>query len=78
MWRQVVACPAQDSAPGIRNLLPELIYLANQRIDLLLLADDDLVQLVEQVFIKAGLDLQIGQAVVDGVGRLHRGLLDTS
>ena len=26
-----------------------------------------LIELVEQVFVKAGLDLQLGQAVVDGV-----------
>ncbi len=74
MRRQVVAGPAEYTAANVGNLLPELGDFANQRIDLLLLADDDLVQLVEQVFIEAGLDLQIGQAMVSGVGgvgRLH-------
>ena len=71
MRRQVVARPAEHTTAGVRNLLPELGNFAHQRVDLLLLADDDLVQLVQQVFIEAGLDLQIGQAMVDGVGRLH-------
>ena len=71
MRRQVVACPAENTAAGVRNLLPELVHLANQGVDLLLLADDDLVQLVEQVFIEAGLDLKLGQAVVYGVVGLH-------
>ena len=43
---------------------------AEQRVDLLLSANDDLVQLVEQVFIEVGLDLEVGQAMVDGVGSL--------
>ena len=64
MRRQVVAGPAEHTAAGVRKLLPELGDFAQQRVDLLLLANDDLVQLVQQVFIEAGLDFQIGQAMV--------------
>ena len=74
MRRQVVAGPAERAATGFGHLLAQPLDFAQQRVDLLLLADDDLIELVEQVFVKAGLDLQLGQAVVDGVvgfGRIH-------
>ena len=74
MWRQVVAGPAENAAARIRHLLAQPLDFAPQRVDLPLLADDDLVELVQQVFVEAGLDFQFGQAVVDGVvgfGRLH-------
>ena len=40
-----------------------LAQLLNQRINLLLLAVDLCIELVEQVFGKTGLDLQVNQAV---------------
>lgn len=70
MRRQFVPCPSECAA-SVGDLLAELRDFTDQRVDLLLLANDDLVQLVEQVFIEAGLDLQVGQAMVDDVGRLH-------
>ena len=76
MRRQFVPCPSECSAASVGDLLAELRDFTDQRVDLLLLANDDLVQLVEQVFIETGLDLQVGQAMVDDVGRLHA-VLDT-
>ena len=38
-------------------------HFADQRVDLGLLADDDLVEFVEQVFGKAGFDFEFGQAL---------------
>ena len=54
-------------------LLAQLHHFARQLVDLLLLAVDRQVQLVEQVFAVAGLDFQFGQALVDVVGRCHPG-----
>ena len=74
MRRQVVAGPAERAAARFGHLLAQPLDFAQQRVDLLLLADNDQVQLVEQVFVEAGLDLQLGQAVVGGVvgfGRIH-------
>ena len=74
MRRQVVTGTAEGQAGGLGHLLPQLGDLAQQHVDLLLLADNDQVQLVEQVFVETGLDFQVCQAVVDGVmkfGRLH-------
>lgn len=72
--RQVVAGAAEHAAAGFGHLLAQPLDFAQQRVDLLLLADDDLIELVEQVFVEAGLDFQLGQAVVGGVvgfGRIH-------
>ena len=44
---------------------------AQQGVDLLLLSDDDLIQLIQQVFTEARLDLQIGQALFGLLGVLH-------
>ena len=74
MRRQVVAGPAERAATGFGHLLAQPLDFTQQCVDLLLLADDDLIELVEQVFVEAGLDLQLGQAVVGGVvgfGRIH-------
>ena len=74
MRRQVVAGPAEHAAARLGYLLAQPLDVAHQRVDLLLLADDDLVELIQQVFVEAGLDFQLGQAVIDGVvgfGRLH-------
>ena len=74
MRRQLVAGPAERAATGFGHLLAQPPDFTQQCVDLLLLADDDLIELVEQVFVEAGLDLQLGQAVVGGVvgfGRIH-------
>ena len=55
----------------VRGRLPQVSQLAHQHVDLLLLAHDDLVQLIQQVFGEAGLDFQIGQALVDVVCVFH-------
>ena len=68
MRRQVVAGPDENTAASVRNLLPQLRQLACQGVDLLLLANDDLVQLVELVFVEAVLVFQVGQAMVCGFG----------
>lgn len=68
MRRQVVASPAENAAAYVRNALPEFGHFAQQRIDLLLLANDDLIELLQQVFVEAGLDFKFGQAVVSAVG----------
>ena len=71
MRRQVVASPAEHAAASFGNPLAERFDVAYEVVNLQLLADDDLVQLVQQVFIEAGLDFQLGQAVVGGVGGVH-------
>ena len=71
MRRQVIAGPAENAAAGFGNLLAQPLNFAQQRVDLALLADDDLVQLVKQVFVEAGLDFEFGQAVVDRIGCVH-------
>ena len=71
---QVIAGPAESAMTRLGNLLAQPLDLAHERVDLLLLADDDLVELVKQVFVEAGLDFQLGQSVVGGVvgfGRLN-------
>lgn len=65
MRRQFVAGAAEGAGAGLGQLLSQVGELTCQRVDLLLLANDDLVQLVEQVFAEAGLDFEIGQPLVD-------------
>ena len=69
MRRQVIARPVEPAAAAaqVGYQLTKPFDLAHKRVDLLLLANDDLVQLVEQVFVEASLDFQLGQAVVSGV-----------
>ncbi len=64
-WQVVTQVAARGSA-GLRRLFAQFADLPQQQIDLLLLADDDLVQFVEQVFLKAGLDFQFSQALFSG------------
>lgn len=71
MRRQIVAGPAETARTRLANLLAQPLDLAHERVDLLLLADDDLVKLVKQVFVEAGLDFQLGQSVVGVVVDLH-------
>src|SRR5665647_1455061 len=71
MRRQFVAQAARHANFPVRALLLYLTDLANQHIELLLLAHDDLVKLIHHVFGEAGLDLQISQALFDVVRVFH-------
>ena len=65
MRRQVIPQTARGRDPTIhRRLLLQVGNLADQGVDLLLLPDDDAVEFVEQVFGEAGLDFELGQALV--------------
>jgi hypothetical protein len=69
MRRQVIPQTARRGDTAIRRrLLLQIGDLADQGVDLLLLAHDDAVEFVEQVFGEAGLDLELGQALVCAVG----------
>ena len=50
------------------------LHLVQHRIDLLLLAVNDQVQLLQQVVAVAGLDFQLGQALVGIVRWVHGGI----
>ena len=71
MGRHFFAQVARHADFPVSGRLSKVTYLENQNVDLLLLADDDLVQLIQQIFGEAGLDLEIGQALVDVVWVLH-------
>ena len=77
MRRQLIPQIALPRRLGVDGLLAQVQHFADERVDLGLLADDDLVEFVEQVFGKAGFDLEFGQAlggVLECVGqRLGRG-----
>jgi len=68
---QVVAQIARRSQTAIGAGLAQAGNLVDQQVDLFLLADDDLVELVKQVFCVAGFDLQLGQTVVGIFFRIH-------
>ncbi len=71
MRRQLIPQIALPWRLRLRGLLAQVQHFADQRVDLRLLADDDvveLVELVEQVFGKAGFDFQFGQVLVDFLG----------
>ena len=68
MWRHVVAQAARCACPAIRGGLPELNDCSNQIINLFLLAHDDAVKLLQQVFGVGGFDFQISQALINVVG----------
>jgi hypothetical protein len=51
--------------------LPQLGHFAQQLVNLLLLARNDVIQLLNQVFRVSGLDFKIGQTLVCGVGMCH-------
>ena len=75
MRRQLIPQAAERSRLGLGGLLAQAFDLALQTVDLVLLAHDDGVELIEQVFGEAGLDLEIGQpplgAVFQGVRVFH-------
>ena len=61
MRRQFVAQAARRATAAVGAGLSQIRDLARQLIDLLLLAHDDLVELVQQIFAEGRLDLQIGE-----------------
>ena len=63
VWRQVVQQARRAACHASLLQLAQLGQLANQGFDLLLLANHYPVELVEQVFCKAGLDLQRCQSL---------------
>jgi hypothetical protein len=72
-WQFVARIAAARNA-AFGGRLAQQRHLADQQVDLSLLPDDDLIESVEQVFGKAGLDFQLGQALF-GKGVLwHAGI----
>jgi len=75
MRRQLISQAAKAACLWLGGLLAQAFDLAHQAVDLVLLAHDDGVELIEQVFGEAGLDLEVGQslfgAVFGRVGVFH-------
>ena len=71
MRRQFVTQIARCRVASLWNLLAQTQQLAGKVVNLLLLAVDDEVELIEQVFGVAGLDLQVVQALLKVGGILH-------
>jgi len=71
MRRQFIAQIALPDLATFGLLPAQLDHFAQQQIQLLLLAKDGLVQLVQQVFGVAGLDLQFSQAGIGVVRLVH-------
>lgn len=65
MWRHVVAQAALRICVVVRRWLAKFSDFADQQINLLLLANHDLVELLEKVFAKAGFDFQLIQAMLN-------------
>ncbi len=63
MRRQFVPQIAARAQAAIKRRLPQMRDFADQLVDLLLLANNDLVQVIKQIFLETGLDLQIGQSL---------------
>ena len=76
MRRQFVAQIARCRAASLWNLLAQMQLLAGKVVNLLLLAVDDEVELIEQVFCVAELDLQVVQALLK-VGRILHSAIRT-
>lgn len=72
MGRQIVAQVARRSR--FAGLLPQVREFANQQVDLRLLANNDFVELVQRVFSKAGLDFQLGDALLGTFCGVHGGI----
>ena len=67
--RQFIPQATKTAAAAIGRVLTQLAHLADERVDLLLLLKNGLVELLDQVFGKAGLDFKVHQAFVNvGVG----------
>jgi hypothetical protein len=71
MRRQFVAQIERCCTASFWNLLAQTPQLAGKIVNLLLLAVNDEVELIEQIFGVAGLDLQVVQALLKVGGILH-------
>ena len=71
MRRQFVPQVAARANAAVGGGLSQVRNFANQLVDLLLMTHDDLVQLVKQILLEAGLDLEIGQALPGVVCVIH-------
>ena len=72
MGRDFVAQIAHFSAATrFGQTVSHLAQLLDQRVNLLLLAVDLRIELVEQIFGEAGLDFQVDQAVFNRGGNVH-------
>lgn len=69
---QLVAQVARGT--GFSSLLSQIAHLTNQHVQVRLLADYDLVKLLQRVFQEAGLDFEFSNAGVGGVGGVHGGI----
>ena len=65
---QLVAQVARAGAAGLGHLLAQVGDFLHEPVNLLLLAVEGHVQLIQQILGVAGLDLQLGQAIIGGVG----------
>jgi hypothetical protein len=61
---QLVAQAGEAARATVWRLLAKLADFTNERINLLLLLKDGLVELLHQIFGEAGLDFQVHQAFV--------------
>jgi hypothetical protein len=68
--RQFIAQAGETTRAAVWRLLAQLAYLADERLDLLLLLKNGLVELLYQVFGEAGLDFKVHQAFIN-VGVCH-------
>ncbi len=71
MWRQVITQVTRCAHAAVGAGLAQLADFADKRVNLLLLPDDNLVELIQQIFGEAGLDLQFHQALVGCVCVFH-------
>ena len=67
MRRQLIPQAAKGSRLRLGGSLAQALDLARKAVDLVLLAHDDGVELIEQVFGEAGLDLEVGQSLFGAV-----------
>lgn len=68
VWRQIFQGIASAAQAVVCANLAQVAQFTNQLVNLQLLAHDDKVELIQQVFREAGLDFKLVEAVVDGVG----------
>ena len=64
MWWQVIAQAAPCGLCAVCRRLPQRSHLAQQQVNLLLLARNDSIQLLNQVFGVSRLDFKISQALI--------------
>ena len=64
MRRQVVEQTARRTQAAVCGRLPQFSDLAQQQVNLLLLAHDDVVELLQLILAKGGFDFQMGQALI--------------